>query len=156
RVAGHRDRRTNAAPTAPAAKNRFLVCDHDSTLGWVFAPGSRGEFVSGTYLTAVEANAWGLRNREVNATDSACTGILVLGASYTFGWGVAEAECFPRQFEELARQRDGDGVEVINAGIPGYGVYQQCIMLERLTRALRIDIVVSTFSLANDPVDDLR
>src|SRR5262249_20033249 len=62
RVAGHRDRRTNAAPTAPAAQNRFLVCDHDSALGWVFAPGSHGDFVSGTYLTAVEANAWGLRN----------------------------------------------------------------------------------------------
>jgi hypothetical protein len=45
---------------------------------------------------------------------------------------------------------------VINGGIPGYGVYQQCVMLERLAARMRLDVVVSTFSLANDPVDDLR
>src|SRR5262245_42496394 len=156
RVAERGERRASTDHAAPVAQNRFLACEHDSALGWVFAAGSRGDFTSGRYVTPVEANAWGLRNREVNAADSACTRILVLGDSHAFGWGVPEEESFPRQLEALARQRNGDRVEVIDAGIPGYGVYQQCVMLERLTRSVRIDIVVSTFSLANDPVDDLR
>jgi hypothetical protein len=81
---------------------------------------------------------------------------VVLGDSYAFGWAVPEGESFPRVLEELARRRYGDGVDVINAAIPGYGLYQQSVMLERLASQMRIDVVVSTFSLANDPVDDLR
>jgi lysophospholipase L1-like esterase len=85
------------------------------------------------------------------------TRILVTGDSFAFGWGVREGESFPRRLEAMLRERfPGRRIEVVNAGIPGYSLYQQRAMLERMVGGLRVDAVVSTFSLSNDMVDEVR
>jgi lysophospholipase L1-like esterase len=139
------------------AKQEFIRCDRDSIVGWVFPSSSEGIFPSGAHKTHVQTNRLGLRSPEIVTTDTTATRILILGDSYAFGWGVAESEAFPRLLEDLARSRyPSNRIEVINAGMPGYGVYQQRAMLERVLAAAHVDVVISTFSLANDPVDDLR
>jgi lysophospholipase L1-like esterase len=141
--------------TDPEAEAGFLTCRHDSVLGWVFPPHTEGDFHSGRYRTAVVANGLGLRNPEPDP--GANLRLVVLGDSYAFGWGVEEEQAFPRLLERLARQAYPEaGVEVINAGIPGYAVLQQKRMLERLLVSMPVHRVVATFSLANDPVDELR
>jgi hypothetical protein len=68
-----------------------------------------------------------------------------------------ERDGFVRQLEvQLNVERAPQRYAVINAGIPGYGVWQQAALLEKLRGMMRVDAVISTFSLANDPVDDLR
>ena len=49
--------------------------------------------------------------------------IVCLGASPTFGWGVAEGEAYPAVLERLLRER-GVNAEVINGGVPGYSTWQ--------------------------------
>jgi lysophospholipase L1-like esterase len=135
----------------------FVRCETDSLLGWIFPPDVTGDFPRASYLTFVETNPWGIRNREVDAADSTSTRILVLGDSYAFGWGVPDPDGFPRQIEQMLRGlHPPRPVEVINASIPGYGLYQQCRMLAYIQARVRVDIVISTFSSANDPIDDLR
>jgi lysophospholipase L1-like esterase len=135
----------------------FITCDQDSLLGWIFPASSRGFFRTGPHPTPLETNELGLRNPPIDVGREPCLRILVLGDSYAFGWGVQQNEAFPRQLEAMIVERyPGVSVEVLNAGVPGYGLYQQRAMLERLLSHVELDIVVSTFSLANDPADDLR
>lgn len=65
----------------------------------------------------------------------------MLGDSYTFGWGVAEAEPYPQRAEALLRER-GLHAEVINAGVPGYNTEQEAFLLDELMPRYRPDMVV--------------
>ncbi len=146
------------APAEPEAARTdgFLTCDHDSLLGWIFPPDAAGDYPDDNVPLLVETNAWGLRGPDCDVASEALR-VVVLGDSYAFGWGVAEAACFPRRLEALLRARHGDRpLSVINAGVPGYGPSQQLAMLRRIAGHVRPDVVISTFSLANDPVDELR
>jgi len=139
-----------------AADSRFLACDHDSLLGWIFPANAAGDFEDDRSPIIIHTNSWGLRGPEIDL-DPANAHIVVLGDSYTFGWGVEEAEGFPRRLEHRLRQQYPElSLTVVNTGIPGYGPYQQNRMLEYVCRRLRPDVVIATFSLANDPVDELR
>src|SRR5262245_37236253 len=53
--------------------------------------------------------------------------LLVVGDSYTYGWGVAERDTVPGQLERLLREDVPSGriLEVINAGIPAYDTAQE-------------------------------
>jgi len=145
-------------PERPEARSAdYITCDRDSLLGWVFPASSQGLFQTGPHPTRVETNELGLRSPPIDAGREPCLRILVLGDSYAFGWGVQKNEVFPRQLEAMLVERYPDiSVEVLNAGVPGYGLHQQCAMLERVLSHVELDVVVSTFSLANDPADDLR
>lgn len=150
-------RRVSPPERAAARSVGYITCDRDSLLGWVFPASSQGLFQTGPHPTRVETNELGLRSPPIDAGREPCLRILVLGDSYAFGWGVQRNEVFPRQLEAMLIERyPGISVEVLNAGVPGYGLYQQCAMLERVLSHVEVDIVVSTFSLANDPADDLR
>lgn len=142
---------------AESAVDTFLTCDHDPLLGWIFPPDTSGSYPSGIYVTPVTTNSLGIRSGWIDAADSSTVRILVLGDSYAFGWAVPEEDAFPGMLElaleELYPERR---IDIINAAVPGYGLYQQKVMYERIRRAVRVDAVISTFSLANDPIDDLR
>jgi hypothetical protein len=98
-----------------------------------------------------------LRSPDIDDADSAVTRLLVLGDSFAFGWGVTADEAFPRRLEALLRERlPGRRVEVIDGGVPGYSPYQEKALLLRLVDSCDVDAVVSTFSLANDMVDEAR
>ena len=158
RIVYHASMRAKTQGTAtPTQAQRLVVCDHDSLLGWVFPASTQGIFRSGAHPTPIQTNAFGLRNRGIDVTDSTSMRILVLGDSYAFGWGVQENQTYARQLEEMARKRyPHTPIEVVNAGIPGYSIYQQRAMLESLVHKMKIDIVVSSLSLANDAVDEAR
>jgi len=143
-------------PETGSADRGFLACDRDSALGWIFPPHASGDFEDDRSPIIIETNTWGLRGPEFDP-DLARRHVVVLGDSYAFGWGVEEAEAFPRKLEGLLRERlDDPDLVVINTGIPGYGPSQQLAMLRRLLGHVTPDIVIFTFSLANDPVDELR
>jgi lysophospholipase L1-like esterase len=71
--------------------------------------------------------------------------ILFLGDSCTFGYGVAHDETFVEGAELLLKGATGKPVECINAGVPGYSLFQGYRSL--VTEGLRYqpDLVVVTF-----------
>jgi len=72
--------------------------------------------------------------------------ILFLGDSVTFGYLVANEECFVDRVERELRTRvPGARVECINAGVPGYSLFQGMRFLMTRGLAFEPDLVVLEF-----------
>jgi len=71
--------------------------------------------------------------------------VLFLGDSCTFGLGVDDDETVPAQV-----QNGLHGVQVINAGVPGYTAYQGNVLLKELAPELDPDVAVITFGFNDD------
>ena len=75
----------------------------------------------------------------------------MLGDSFTFGQGVGDDEAFPAQLERLLAARFGAAdVQVLNAGVPGYGTVDELRYLESRIGRLDPDLVVVQFLSVND------
>lgn len=104
----------------------------------------------------VRINSLGLRNPELSyAKPPGRYRILVLGDSWTFGYRIAERDCFPRQLErrlnERARLRgDPPRFEVINAGVIGYSTTQEAAYLRVRGHRFSPDLVVVAYYPVND------
>jgi lysophospholipase L1-like esterase len=82
--------------------------------------------------------------------------ILCLGDSYTFGDHVDDDQTYPALLEtDLRGRTKGPGVEVINAGVNGFGILDESIFWKEKGRRLRPDAVILTFS-PNDISDLTR
>lgn len=99
------------------------------------------------FCQEIRTNSWGLRDTEP-VLEGAARPVLVVGDSYAWGWGVAQAECFPALLE-TALQR-----EVINAGVPGYSNHQELTLLRRLLPRVRPGAVVFAVTLENDAAEN--
>jgi lysophospholipase L1-like esterase len=153
RLAGQPD---FASEESVAVDSRWLKVEKSAELGWIFPPDTTGVFRSSGRHTPVATNSWGLRGAEAS-TDTLTRRVLILGDSYTFGWGVDDEAGFVRLLETaLRRETPETPVECINGGLPGYSIYQQIRMLDYVRQRTRIHAVVATISLANDPIDEQR
>jgi lysophospholipase L1-like esterase len=70
--------------------------------------------------------------------------ILALGDSTTFGLGVDDHHTWPAQLRDMLEDLNL-GVDITNAGVPGYTAFQGVRMLEQHGLLLNPDIVVATF-----------
>jgi hypothetical protein len=64
--------------------------------------------------------------------------VALLGDSFTFGLEVSYADSWGQQLERQL----GDGAQVLNFGVDGYGVDQASLKYERQVRAWRPDVVI--------------
>jgi lysophospholipase L1-like esterase len=81
--------------------------------------------------------------------------VLAIGDSFTFGIGVDDAESYPAQLERrLSRLCASRPVQVVNAGVGGFGTSQQLVLLERVGLTFQPDLVVLGV-FVNDPEDNL-
>jgi lysophospholipase L1-like esterase len=94
-------------------------------------------------------NALGLRGPETTVEKpSGVRRIAVLGDSIAFGYWVAERDGFPRQLEALLNPRgQGERVEVLDFGVPGYNLDQEIETLRSRALAFSPDVVVVAFCL---------
>ncbi|MDY7094108.1 MAG: SGNH/GDSL hydrolase family protein [Acidobacteriota bacterium] len=113
---------------------------YDPLLFWALQPGYRGEEIE-------QVNALGLRGPEVGAKESGELRILSLGESTTFGAKVAYEESYSAVLQqELGRcAPPGRIVRVINAGVPGYSLFQGVTYLEHRGLELDPDLVLFYF-----------
>jgi hypothetical protein len=92
----------------------------DEELIYSLKPGQERIAESEEFVEHVTTNRHGLRDGEIRARDSFEKRIIVLGDSMIFGHGVNDDQTFPNQLEAIFRDEDR-AVDVINAGVKGYG-----------------------------------
>jgi lysophospholipase L1-like esterase len=68
--------------------------------------------------------------------------IVALGGSSTFSYQTDDEEIWTRRLEEKLRARFGDGVEVVNAGVPGYSSFSSKVNYLYRIRGLEPDAVL--------------
>ena len=129
----------------------FYLRDHPTRF-WQVAPHLHLKLAANLHL---DTNSLGLRDEEVVLPRPAgVTRILCLGESTTWGHGVEVQQAYPAQLEvglNRALQERGDPrrVDVINAGVPAWTVWQSAVYLGEDGLALQPDVVV-IYHLIND------
>lgn len=119
------------------------ICRFHPQLGWETIPDKTVTNGKITYST----NSMGLRSKEV---DSSRGQILLVGDSVTFGLGVNNNETISHYLEEKQSQ-----YQVLNLGVPGYGIGQYYLNLQRHIDQLNPKLIVLTLYTAND-LDETR
>lgn len=92
----------------------------------VLKPNHSGRIVTNEVDFRVNTNSKGLRDREFSyKTEQTIKRILVLGDSFTFGYGIADNETYPKLLENKLNQKFRGQFEVINAAVTGWGTPQE-------------------------------
>lgn len=128
-----------------------MIHQRSSTPGLTYElrPGAEGD-EKGSHIVV---NALGMRGPPPKEPKPAnVLRIATLGDSVAFGFGVEEAEMFPRRLEALlnARERRSREYEVLDFAVTGYSTREEAIVLEHKALALAPDLVLVAYYL-NDP-----
>lgn len=99
----------------------------------------------------LRTNSHGIRDEPVEDAAANTTRILVLGNSVTMGSFVNESDRFTELLQaRLNRESDRRRYRVINAGVPGAGMFDQLLFLQMFWQDYRPDIIVSQFVRYSD------
>ena len=123
------------------------VCRFHPQLGWETIPSKTVTNGKVTYTT----NSMGMRSGEV---DSSRGHILITGDSVAFGLGVNNDETVSHYLEQDERI-SGLGYQVLNIGVPGYGIGQYYLNLKRNIDELNPKLIVLILYTTND-LDETR
>lgn len=116
---------------------------------WTLKPGQRS--ITHFGHQPVKVNSQGMRGDEFPLDKPpGKIRIISFGDSYTYGYGVGQDETYPAQLARLLEERFPGRYEVLNAGVNGYGTYQELIALRQALR-YQPDIVTIS-STYNDSV----
>lgn len=99
--------------------------ERDELLGYRNTSGQYKIIQNGLLEFTATNNSDGHRITSTKPNDSlpACW---IFGCSFTYGWGVNDEESFPFQLQQRIPEN-----QIINFGIPGQGIYQNLLALER-------------------------
>lgn len=126
--------------------HRYLF---DAMLGWKNIPNWKAT----THGKTLTINSRGLRDREYDYERTpGVPRMLVLGDSFTWGYGVSDEEIFTEVLEERLAS-DSRPWEVVNTGVSGWGTDQQYLYFRSEGVRYRPDVVVLAFYLNNDPLE---
>lgn len=107
------------------------------------------------YVTRVDINAHGLREREIPyEKPPGVQRVLVLGDSFVEATEVAVEDALPRRLETWLNARGGPPVQALNAGVVGYGTAQEYLLLKTEGVRYQPDVVVLLFFSGNDVTDN--
>lgn len=126
-----------------------------SRAGLIFPPHSTYEYQTSEYRFTSQINSLGFRDREFAREKSAAQRIVVLGDSFTYGWGVPVERSWPKVLERSLREQ-GLSVEVANLGYPGAGPVDYADVAERAIPLLRPDLVLIAILQGSDLAQAVR
>ncbi|MFP6907487.1 MAG: GDSL-type esterase/lipase family protein [Verrucomicrobiota bacterium] len=114
---------------------------HDPEIGWVHIPGKQLKDFYGPGKT-MSINADGLRGREdyVGKKPAGKKRVLLLGDSFTLGYGVDDSQTFTAHLQQLH-----PGIQFVNMGQGGYSIGQCYQWFKREGMKLQPDAVVFSF-----------
>jgi len=121
----------------------------DPEIGWAMAPNFEGVSRDDRWSVSIKTNSLGLRDREYGPPGPGPR-ILAIGDSFTFGYGVELEETFPKVAEKILRGGAFPEVEVVNAGVNGYGPLEELALMKRIVARLHANLVLMAFFEGND------
>lgn len=145
-----------AGPNVPLdlTMARFQV--YHPVYGFFHAPGASGWLRTREFTAYVKFNSRGLRGPEVALPKPAGTyRMLVMGDSVVEAAQVNAEQTMVSLLQDRVRQRAGGRqVEIINAGVAGFGQGQELLFLQRELGAYQPDAIVLVVTIANDLADN--
>ncbi len=122
------------------------VAVFDPLLGFRFRPDVDAVFETSAFSTSVQTNSRGYCDDESSLTNP---DFLILGDSFSAGWGVEGAERVCSRFEKISNKK------VLNLAVPGYNTIQEALLIEQEFPFLNAeDPVVLLMVHDNDLVDN--
>ena len=122
----------------------------DSQLGWKHPKNMQTMFYHQDFAINVQSNENGFRNQLTPLAKKTKPRLLIIGDSYTWGFGVEEEE----RFSDIIQKRHPEW-EIINAGMPCYGSDQSLIYLENIGIHYQPDAVLYVL-FSNDFTDNSK
>ena len=134
-----------------------MLWQYDPLLGWSHIPDSEGEYIGPRpwpveYDTKIQINSEGLRGPEITKKNG--LRILVLGDSITAGFEVPFKDTYSAQLQLLLNKKLDTPVQVINAGVRGYGTDQSFLYYKEKGKNLQADLVLFQH-VSNDPLNNI-
>jgi lysophospholipase L1-like esterase len=117
--------------------------------GLIFPPNTQARYRTAEFDYTASVNSLGFRDREFGRSKSAKCRLVAIGDSFTFGWGVAIEQTWPKVLEALLG-RAGFGVEVANLGFPGANPADYATVAARAIPMLGPDLVIVGVLLGDD------
>ncbi len=135
-------------------KDRPAMYRSSDVLFMELLPHFQGALRESEFETTIQVNSLGYRQHEFKPHKGQGLRILVVGDSFTFGYGVEEPDSYPRVIErQLAEVRTGNElppVEVINAGVPAWWTDAYYLYLKEYGLALEPDLILLGLFMGND------
>lgn len=123
--------------------------DSDPVLGWRGRPHARLRFRRPQFDVEIAHDARGWRLADPPQPAAPARRVLVLGDSFTWGWGVPQGAVYT---DHLRRALPTTAID--NRGVNGFGTGQEYLVLQQELAARRYDVVVVQFFF-NDVADDV-
>jgi lysophospholipase L1-like esterase len=139
---------SDAVPEVGSPLSAFY--QSDSYLGWSGQPNQHLRYRRPEFDTMVQLDADGWRQPEPPRPARPVHRLLVLGDSFTWGWGVSQGQVFT----DLLQAALPATVAVYNRGVVGFGTGQEYLLLQREFAARAYDAVVLMFFI-NDLADNI-
>ena len=147
------------APIYEVYSHPEIFWQKDELLGWSHTPNSGGVYVGPRpwpveFEAPVRINSLGLRGPEITELPANGYRVMVLGDSLVAGFEVPWEETFPALMEAELNANFDFPVQVINAGVRGYGTDQSYLYYNERGRRLEPDLVIYVHG-ANDAADNV-
>ncbi len=123
--------------------------DSDPLLGWRGRPNVRMRFRRPDFDTLIEHGPDGWRRPDPAPPAVPVLRVLVLGDSFTWGWGVAQGQVFTDLL-----QRRLPAVAIANRGVNAFGTSQEYLLMQRELAERHYDVVMLMF-FHNDLTDNI-
>jgi GDSL-like Lipase/Acylhydrolase family len=130
----------------PPSESAFKFFQYDPVCSWRNMPGAEGDLRMVDSVSHIKINSHGLRSdKNYPYAKGDKPRIAIMGDSFTWGYGVSNGNTFSDILEE-----DYQGqVEVLNAGVCGYGTDQELLLYENDIRKYHPDVVIITMNLTD-------
>jgi lysophospholipase L1-like esterase len=102
------------------------------------------------FIVAASYDELGFRNGDPNPVSGCATRALFLGDSFTDGLWVGDADTFVNLYGRLVRERSGVALCSVNAGVNGYGPFEEAFVLEHYFEQAGRPAFVFVMFFAND------
>lgn len=127
----------------------------DNVLNHSHVPGKTCPFVTREWNVNYGMNSFGFRDGNRTLEKPANTfRILMLGDSFTEGWGVAQDKTFSALLENKLNSLSRGRFEVINMGVAGYSPLLEYLQLKNIGLEFKPDLVILNFDYT-DFADDI-
>lgn len=126
----------------------------DSLLGWSPAPDLDHTYYGDDYSITVATDEGGYRLGQLGRVPDGAERVLLVGDSYTFGWGVSTPDSYASRLDEALAPTS---MRAVNVGVGGYGTMQSSLRLERYLQehpSQPVSAIVLLHS-HNDPSDNV-